>query len=185
MVRRTGVYRDAGRCRRRQWGALLLGIVALTGCATAGALRTADQVERLKARAARYWDARIAGDLLEGYKLHPPAFRRDVTFSAFAEGRGSVPVLEYEIKDARVNGPEGTVAVRVYYTVVHQMMGKPVAPQWGEFEEQWVMVGGDWYRKFRFPVGEPYAETLWNRPDLPVGASPPPASVEAPAAPAD
>lgn len=185
MVRRTGVYRDAGRCRRRQWGALLLGFVILAGCAGAGTPQTADQVERLRTRVARYWDARLGGDLLETYRLHPPAFRKAITFSAFAAGRGAIPVLEYEIKDVRVNGPEGVVVIRTNYTVLHKSLAKPMAPRWGEVEEQWVMVSGEWYRKFRFPMGDPYAETPWNRPDAPTGAVSPPTSVEAPAAPAD
>lgn len=187
MVRQARGSTHAMRWRRaRRWGVLLLGVVALAGCAGAGTIQTADQVERLKARAARYWDARLRGDLLETYRLHPPAFRKEVTFSAFSQGRATIPVLEYEIKDVRVNGPEGIVVVRAYWTVVHPMMPKPVPPRWGEAEEQWVMVGGEWYRKFRFAVGEPYAETPWNRPDLPAGPQAPPASVlPAPAAPDD
>lgn len=185
MVRQTGVRRGEKAGRRLRWGALLLGVAALTGCAGARTFQAADQAERLKARAVRYWDARLRGDLLETYTLHPPAFRKDVTFAAFAQGRGAVPVLEYEIKDVRVNGPEGIVAVRANYTVVHPQMAKPIAPIWGEFEEQWILVGGEWYQKFRAPTGEPYPDIPWNRPDLPAGVAPPPSAIEAPVAPID
>lgn len=109
-----------------------------------------------------YWDARIASDLLAIYTLHEPAFRRVVTLTSFLQGRGVTKVLEYEILGERIEGERGIVKVKVKSTVTHPMLIKPVEPSWAEFEEQWVRVKGEWYRKFRFPVGEPYPDVDWD-----------------------
>jgi hypothetical protein len=162
----------------------LLALVIVTGCAGPQALATHDPVRRLKERATQYWDARVRGDVVEAYRLHSPAFREAVTLSAFAQGRGVTTVFEHEIKDVRLDGDEGVVPVRFNYTVVHPMLAKPVEPRWSETEEQWVRIDGEWYRKFRFPVGEPYPDTPWNRPRQAAKSPPvPTSSIEAPAAP--
>jgi hypothetical protein len=168
---------------RRLPGAWLLLVVVMAGCAGANAVATRDPVERLKERAGQYWEARIRGDLVETYRLHPPAFRKTVALTAFVQGRGVTTVLDYEIKETKVEGDEGVVNTRFNYTVVHPMLVKPVKPRWEEIEEQWVRVDGEWYRKFRFPVGEPYPDTPWNRPRQAAGSPAPSSVIEAPVAP--
>jgi len=163
--------------------ALLVALAMLAGCAGTQAVATRDPETRLRERNAQYWDARVRGDLFDAYRFHPPAFREAVTFSAYSQGRGVTTVLDYEIKDVRIDGDEATVKSRYYYTVLHPMLVKPVQPRWGEVDEQWVRVDGEWYRKFRFPVGDPYPDTPWNRPGQVAKPAAPPSSVEAPAAP--
>ena len=101
-------------------------------------------------------------DLLAAYQLHEPAFRRAVTFTAFAQGRGATPILAYEILDERIDGDMAFVQVKKLSTIKHQQLIKPVQPRWTESEERWVRVDGAWYRRFRFPIGDPYPSVDWE-----------------------
>ena len=141
---------------------LLLAAVLLAGCAGVQAVDTRDPERGLRERAAQYWDARLKGDLLATYTIHEPAFRRAVTLTAFLQGRGLTPVLAYEILGERIEGDLGIVKVKLQATITHPKLVKPVEPFWSEFEEQWVRVDGAWYRKFRFPIGEPYPVVDWD-----------------------
>jgi hypothetical protein len=152
---------------------LLLVVALLAGCAETEALAGRDPaetealagrhpVERLRERAGQYWDARVKGDLLATYTLHEPAFRRAVPLTGFLQGRGATTVLEYELLGEKIEGELGIVKVKMKSTVTHPKLIKPVEPSWAEFEEQWVRVDGEWYRKFRFPVGEPYPAVDWD-----------------------
>lgn len=141
---------------------LLLVVVLLAGCAGAQAVATPDPTLRLRERAGQYWDARVTGDLLATYTLHEPAFRRAVTLTGFLQGRGVTRVLEYEILGERIEGELGIVKVKMKSMVTHPLLVKPVEPSWAEFEEQWVRWGGEWYRKFRLPVGDPYQAVDWD-----------------------
>jgi len=141
---------------------LLLVVVLLAGCAGAQAVATRDPALLLRERAAQYWEARVKGDLLSTYALHEPAFRRAVTLTGFLQGRGVTKVVEYEILGERIEGEVGIVKVKMKSSVTHPKLIKPVEPSWAEFEEQWVRVDGEWYRKFRFPIGEPYPAVPWD-----------------------
>jgi hypothetical protein len=141
---------------------LLLVVILLAGSAGAQVLVTRDPALRLRERSAQYWDARVKGDLLATYTLHEPAFRRAVTLTGFLQGRGVTQVLEYEIVGERIEGDLGIVKLKVKSTFTHPKLVKPVEPSWSEFEEQWVRVDGEWYRKFRFPMGEPYPAVDWD-----------------------
>lgn len=158
--------RSATMIRRTMAGGLqillLLLMLLLAGCAGTQAVVTPDPALRLRERVAQYWDARVKGDLLATYTLHEPAFRRAVTLTAFLQGRGVTKVFEHEILGEQITGDLGIVKVKVKSTVTHSMLVKPVEPSWAEFEEQWVRAEGEWYRKFRFPVGEPYPDVDWD-----------------------
>lgn len=118
--------------------------------------------ESLRERVIQYWEARMRDDLLATYQLHEPAFRRAVTFAAFSQGRGATPTLAYEILDERVEDDVAFVTVRKQSTIKHQQLIKPVQPRWTESEEQWIRVDGVWYRRFRFPMGNPYPPIDWD-----------------------
>lgn len=160
------------------WGAILIVGLVLAGCA-AGSTQPVQQAappqaaqpsrtvirdpeERLRARVAQYWDARVRGDLAETYQLHEPAFRRAVSLTAFAQGRGSTTVLEYTILGQEVQGQQGVVRMKIRSTFHHPKLVKPLEPKWHDFEERWVLSEGDWYRRFRFPVGDPYQSVDWD-----------------------
>lgn len=153
MTRRTMTDRLHG---------LLLVVVLVAGCAGTQVVVTRDPALRLRERVAQYWDARVKGDLVATYALHEPAFRRVVTLTAFLQGRGVTKVVEYEILGEQITGDLGIVKVKVKSTVTHSMLVKPVEPSWFEIDEQWMRVDGEWYRKFRFPVGEPYPDVDWD-----------------------
>jgi hypothetical protein len=123
---------------------------------------TLDPEARLRARATQYWDARVRGDLVETYQLHEPAFRRAVTLTAFAQGRGVTTVLEYAVLGQEIQSDLAVVRMKIRSSFRHPKMVKPVEPKWAEFEEQWIRIDGDWYRKFRFPVGDPYPPMNWD-----------------------
>jgi len=143
-------------------GWLLLVLAIMAGCAGPQAAATRDPVQRLKERAAQYWDARVKGDLLTTYLLHEPAFQRAVTLTAFLQGRGVTHIYDYEIADQKIEGDLGIVKTKVKWSVTHPALVKPVEPKWSDFEEQWKKVDGEWYRKFRFPVGDPYPPVDWD-----------------------
>lgn len=168
MIRRTIAHE--GR------NLLLLVLMFLAGCAGTQAVAVPDPAMRLKERVGQYLDARMKGDQLTVYTLHEPSFRRAVPLTGFMQGRGAIKVLEYEVVGARIEGDLGIVTVKVKSKVVHPKLIKPVEPQWQEWEEQWARVDGEWYRKFRFPTGEPYRAVNWD--DLATEGSssePPPA----------
>lgn len=175
----SGPLRRQARAFRTH-GLPLVLVWLLIGCAT-GPARVAEQAPapqpaaqppqpvvrdpatRLGERVAQYWDARVRGDLLETYAVHEPAFRRAVTLTAFLQGRGSVPITEYAVLNEQIEGRLAYVKMKVKSGLNHQAATKPVEPRWVEFHEQWVWVEGDWYRKYRFPVGDPYPAAVdWD-----------------------
>lgn len=137
-------------------------VAALAGCAGPQAVATRDPSQRLKERASEYWDARVRGDLLATYALHEPAFRRAVTLTAFLQNRGVTHIFDYEIVGEKIEGDLGIVTARVKWSITHPKLVKPVEPRWSDFEEQWVRVDGEWYRKYRFPMGDPYPPVNWG-----------------------
>ncbi len=164
------------RTLRGLWLLLLLAVAA--GCAAPRVQKSADPQARLVERAKEYWDARVKGDVIETYRLHEPNFRKLVTFTAFSQGRGVTTIFDYEIKSVRIEGIKGFVTMRIYHTINHPLLVKPVEPRWAEVEEQWRLVDGEWYHRFRFPVGDPYPEPAgWDFPPAEAaGQSMPPAS---------
>ncbi len=152
----------AVKVRKFRGSGMLLLMAILAGSAGAQPVATRDSGQRLRERAGEYWDARIRGDLLATYTLHEPAFRRAVTLTAFLQGRGMTRVVEYAILGERLEGDLGIVKVKVKSAVIHPKMAKPDEPKWYEAEEQWVRIDGEWYRKFRFPMGDPYPPVNWD-----------------------
>lgn len=140
----------------------LLLTLLLVGCTGPQRLTVAAPDESLRERVTQYWEARMWGDLLATYQLHEPAFRRAVTFAAFSQGRGATPTLAYEILDERIEGDVAFVKVKIQSTIKHSQLVKPVSPRWAESEEQWIRVEEVWYRKFRFPIGDPYPLVDWE-----------------------
>jgi hypothetical protein len=145
-------------------GWLLAAAAVSVGCVGPLTTRTVGREARLKERAAVYWEARVSGDLVETYRLHEPNFRKKVTLTAFSQGRGVSTIFDYEITTVRIEGDKGFVTTKVNYTITHPMLAKPVEPRWREVEEQWRWVDGEWYRRFRFPMGEPYPDQTWWDP---------------------
>jgi hypothetical protein len=139
---------------------LLLAI--LTGCAGSQVQAPRDPVGRLKERVREYWEARIRSDLVATYMLHEPAFRKAVTLTAFVQGRGVTHIFDYEILEPKIDGNLAVVPAKIKWSITHPMLVKPVEPRWSEIEDRWLRVGGEWYRKFRFPVGDPYPEIDWD-----------------------
>ncbi len=154
---------------------LLLLLAVAAGCAAPRVQKSADPQARLVERAKEYWEARVRGDLIETYRFHEPNFRKKVTLTAFLQGRGVTTVLDYEIKGVKIEGIKGFVTMRIYFTINHPLLVKPVEPRWDEVEEQWRWVDGEWYRRFRFPVGDPYPESAgWDLPPAEAAGQPAP-----------
>ena len=170
-MRRSMKARGCGRLL------FLLGLAIAVGCAAPQVQKSVDPQARLIERVKGYWDARIKGALIETYRFHEPKFRNAVTLTAFLQGRGATTVLDYEVKDVRIDGNKGLVTTRAHYTIVHPRLVKPVEPRWGEIEEQWRWVDGEWYRRYRFAVGDPYPERdPWDPPSAAAeGRAEPPA----------
>lgn len=159
------VFKNSSRQRVvRMAGWLLAAATVSVGCAGPLTTKTIDREARLRERAAVYWEARVSGDLVETYRLHEPNFRKKVTLTAFSQGRGVSTVFDYEITTVRIEGDVGYVTSRINYTITHPMLAKPVEPRWREIEEQWRWVDGEWYLRFRFPMGDPYPDKAWWDP---------------------
>lgn len=141
----------------------MLVMLLLAGCAAVQAKAPSDPVERLRGRVEQYWDARMKGDQLETYQLHEPVFRRAVSLTAFLQNRGVYTTLEYQVVGQEIKDKLATVRMRTKSSLMHPKMIRPTEPSWSEFEEQWVNVEGEWYRKFRFPIGDPYPPVDWSR----------------------
>jgi hypothetical protein len=122
---------------------LLLGLAL--GCATAppdpeGLSRS------LKAAAYDYWEKRLNGNIEYIYKMElkeglPP-------FAEYGDKSQAIRKFEiksHSIKDLRVEGDKGTVAVE--FSVLMPPVSKPLKQM---IEEEWVLRGGKWFHKFTY-----------------------------------
>jgi len=147
---------------------LAIGLAALAGagCATQSAPVAAPaappaaseaQVKTLRERAAAYWAARMNGDDKTQWDLLEPRGRGRITVQEYASERKGIKYLGYQVEDATIEGYFATVKVRLLFQPLLQRMAN-VPVQTVLMDDQWVQVGGNWYRQFddrRPPSREP------------------------------
>lgn len=135
--------------------AMALVTVSAVGCAaqarTDGAPAAAPvasdtQVQTLRQRAAEYWAARMSGNDQIQWELLEPRGRGRMTPQEYATERTGVRYLGYQVEEAVINGYFATVKVRVLFQPILQRMTN-VAVQTVLLEDQWIRVGGTWYRQ--------------------------------------
>ena len=141
--------------RRSRWLFLLVligGLVACAGQAPPGqgappppqAAAPQSPEEALRARATRFWEARLKGDLVTQYELVVPAAREQVTLTGFVRARGSLSFLSYTIKDVQVTGDDGWVTALTTFR-----MNLPQVSRFGPWDQRavmrWRKVDDLWY----------------------------------------
>jgi hypothetical protein len=103
--------------------------------------------EALRGQVARFWDARIKGDLVKQYDLLEPEARERVTLTAFVRSRGTVDFKSHEIQAVNVVGDKGWAKVK--YTFAVRMPQLTRFGSWsGESTEVWVLRNDLWYRPY-------------------------------------
>jgi hypothetical protein len=109
--------------------------------------------EALKARAERFWKARVKDDPAAQYELLPPEDRRRTTLTAYVRTHTGLRYIDYVIQEVKVSGSEGTVTVttrfRLDVTSLPPLVAGEVAqkgPWPSRVIERWIMQDGVWYR---------------------------------------
>lgn len=141
-----------------RWSRPLLAVLligGLTACAgqiqsdsatPAQAIVIPSPEEALRAEAAKFWEARVKGDMVTQYNLQEPKAREGVTLTAFALARGTVTFLTYKITAVEAVGDEGKVTAETTFRLNHPKTGR-----FGPWDQtvftRWVREGGVWYVK--------------------------------------
>jgi hypothetical protein len=108
------------------------------------------EVQALKERAAKFWAARVAGDVETQWQLLEPRWKGRLTAAEYGSDLAGGRWLAYEIEGVTVNGLFATVKVRL---LVQQMLPpaaaarvrvRPVAAVEGD---GWIRINGLWYRR--------------------------------------
>ena len=124
---------------------------------TSAAVAPDGQVQTLRERAAMYWAARMEGNDKAQWDLLEPRGRGRVTPQEYAAERKGVQYLGYQVEEAAIAGYFAIVKVRVLFQpILPRMASVPV--QTVLLDDQWIRVGGTWYRQMddrRPPRREP------------------------------
>jgi hypothetical protein len=123
---------------------------ASAAAAVPAAGESADEVLRLRQRAAGFWAARVARDFRQQWTYMEPRLRGKVSQDEYRHGRGTVGYLAYQVEDATITGNFATVKVRLVVDVtVTTMQGgtRRVPRQTVVLDDPWVRVGGVWHRR--------------------------------------
>jgi hypothetical protein len=135
--------------------AVELVALACLGCATPARTESLsaspppvsdDQVQTLRERAAAYWAARMAGDDQVQWELLEPRGRGRLTPQEYGAGRRGIRYLGYQVEDATIDGYFATVKIRLLFQAILVRLAT-VPVQTVVMNDQWVRVGGTWYRQ--------------------------------------
>jgi hypothetical protein len=100
--------------------------------------------DALRARATKFWEARVKGDLATQYDLIEPKAREQVTLTGFVRARSSLVFKSYKIESVEVAGDQGRVM-----TMTTFRLDLPQASRFGPWDQltnmKWVKVDGQWY----------------------------------------
>jgi hypothetical protein len=108
------------------------------------------EVQALTERAAKFWAARVAGDLETQWQLLEPRWKGRMTAVEYGSDLTAGRWLAYQIEGVAVNGFFATVKVRL---LVQMMLPPDVAarvratPHATVAEDAWIRIGGLWYRR--------------------------------------
>jgi hypothetical protein len=108
------------------------------------------EVQALTERAAKFWAARVSGDLETQWRLLEPRWQGRMTAAEYGSDLTGGRWLAYKIEGAAVNGIFAAVKVRL---LVQQAAAPASAfqvrirPQATVAEDAWIRIGGVWYRR--------------------------------------
>lgn len=117
-------------------------------------------VDALRARAAEFWAARVAGNVDGQWQLLEPRGKGRLSPAEYAGGPGAVKYLAYQVEDAKVDGFFAVVHVRILVQpLLSAVTRQAVAPAATMVEDRWVRIRGVWYRTLEQeePQGPPQA----------------------------
>src|SRR5262249_6845480 len=138
------------------WGPPPPGPPLWTGATAA----VASGVYALRALAAEFWAARVAGNVDAQWQLLEPRGKGRLSPAEYAGGPGAVKYLAYQVEDAKVDGFFAVVHVRILVQpLLSAVTGQAVAPAATMVEDRWVRIRGVWYRTLEQeePQGPPQA----------------------------
>ena len=132
-------------------GLMVLGATACTGpmndsTSAPVVMASPTEVQALRERAASFWAARMSEDDQAQWELLEPRAKGRMTAKEYAAGRQGVRYLGYQVEDATIDGYFAVVKVRLLVQAVHPRLAA-LAPQPILIDDQWVRVGGSWYRQ--------------------------------------
>jgi hypothetical protein len=108
------------------------------------------EVEALKERAAKFWAARVAGDLETQWQLLEPRWKGRMTAAEYGSDLTGGRWLAYQIEGVTVNGLFATVKVRLLAQQIlppTTMARVRVRPQAAVAGDGWIRIDGLWYRR--------------------------------------
>ncbi len=140
----------------RGFAVAALGVLALSAGASAqpsssapASVRSSEDVETLRARAASFWAARVRGDVNAQYQVLEPRGKARTSPAEYGGAPGAVRYLAYQVEDATVKGFFATVKVRlVFQPILSTTTTRPtvVPPASVVVEDRWIRIQGVWYR---------------------------------------
>ncbi len=145
---------------RRAVGSIYASTVnPATGAGLARAPNVPD-AERLRARVARFWEARKRADWYDNFDLLDPFFRVGVNRDQFVVNQLKTVYHDYEIRDVNLSGNSAKVTVR-YSAEVPELMLKSgqhvsIARHDADSTEEWIWADGDWYRVAKDAMGQDF-----------------------------
>ena len=140
-------------------------VVSVVGSAAIGAAQTSSasptpmdstpDAQTLRARAAAFWAARVAGDYETQWQLLEPRGRGRITAQEYGAEQGSIRYLAHQVEDATVNGFFGTVKVRILFQPILPSVPSRAPPQVVVADDGWIRISGVWYRRLEEGAGGP------------------------------
>ena len=120
---------------------LAAGLLVLSGCASTGPSKSAE--DEVRARAQSRWEAVIAGKWELAYSYTTPAYRKTVDLFGFrSRAVGPVRMLSVEVRSVTCQQASCDVKVRLGFVPVQR--GFPETAT--DLEERWIEEGGEWWR---------------------------------------
>jgi hypothetical protein len=114
-----------------------------------------DEALTLRQRTAEYWAARVARDYKTQWELSEPRLKGRITAEEYAQGKGAIHYLGYEVGDASIDGNFAKIDVKVIARItVPNSRAKPVV-RTQTVPDAWIKVEGVWYRRADQPTGRP------------------------------
>jgi hypothetical protein len=128
----------------------LIAVIALSASALLLTGRSATAIsteETLRERVSAFWQSRVSADWVKEYDLMSPDLREITTLSDYVSAKGFINYYAYEIERVEVNGDSGRARVRYTWRANHPAFSK-ASPQLHTMEDDWVRVGGTWFKKY-------------------------------------
>lgn len=123
---------------------VLIVLANLCACASIQGKKSED---RLIERVRMYWDARKKGDYATQYKLDWISLSKDLTPEEYAGRPQVAEILDYKIKDVKIDEEKNEAMVRLQAKAKMKLTGFSSKALEKQIIDWWVFVDNDWYHK--------------------------------------